>query len=212
MGVCTWVLCFALLQLSMKAYKKRHAELENPKEDDDETNKRELTVFAVCAHAAAVSDDAALYICLQNGQDTSILPTPRCSTRRRVSCWPSAGAAARYAQAVLQPAHRVRRADAGYEVLSVAMPQTGWLDHCQRCHILPRCWPDTAADREKSERREAYGFAPARQILTALAICVLPRRQDRHGVPPRWQCRAGIPGPTTWPIGAAPHHGSWRWR
>ena len=36
MGVCTWALCFALLQLSMKAYKKRHAELENPKEDDDE--------------------------------------------------------------------------------------------------------------------------------------------------------------------------------
>ena len=36
MGVCTWVLCFALLQLSMKAYKKCHAELENPKEDDDE--------------------------------------------------------------------------------------------------------------------------------------------------------------------------------
>lgn len=36
LGVCTWVLCFALLQLSMKAYKKRHAELENPKEEDDE--------------------------------------------------------------------------------------------------------------------------------------------------------------------------------
>ena len=36
MGVCTWVLCFALLQLIMKAYKKRHAELENPKEDNDE--------------------------------------------------------------------------------------------------------------------------------------------------------------------------------
>ena len=36
MGVCTGVLCFATLQLSMKAYKKRHAELENPKEDDDE--------------------------------------------------------------------------------------------------------------------------------------------------------------------------------
>lgn len=30
------VLCFALLQLIMQAYKKRHAELENPKEDDDE--------------------------------------------------------------------------------------------------------------------------------------------------------------------------------
>ena len=36
MGVCTGVLCFATLQLTMKAYKKRHAELENPKEDDDE--------------------------------------------------------------------------------------------------------------------------------------------------------------------------------
>ena len=36
MGASTWVLCFALLQLSMQAYKKRHAELENPKEDDDE--------------------------------------------------------------------------------------------------------------------------------------------------------------------------------
>ena len=36
MGTCTWVLCFAALQLSMKAYKKRHAELENPKEDDEE--------------------------------------------------------------------------------------------------------------------------------------------------------------------------------
>ena len=39
LGVCTGVLCFALLQLSMKAYKKRHAELENPKEDDDNENK-----------------------------------------------------------------------------------------------------------------------------------------------------------------------------
>lgn len=36
MGGCTWVLCFATLQLIMQAYKKRHAELENPKEDDDE--------------------------------------------------------------------------------------------------------------------------------------------------------------------------------
>ena len=36
MAACTWALCFALLQLSMQAYKKRHAELENPKEDDDE--------------------------------------------------------------------------------------------------------------------------------------------------------------------------------
>ena len=36
LGVCTWVLCFATLQLTMKGYKKRHAELENPEEDNDE--------------------------------------------------------------------------------------------------------------------------------------------------------------------------------
>ncbi|WP_294826365.1 DUF6773 family protein [uncultured Gemmiger sp.] len=39
MAACTWVLCFTALQLSMKAYKKRHAELENPKEDDEDENK-----------------------------------------------------------------------------------------------------------------------------------------------------------------------------
>ena len=35
MGVCTWVLCFALLQLSMKLTKSATLSLENPKEDDD---------------------------------------------------------------------------------------------------------------------------------------------------------------------------------
>ena len=36
MGACTWALTFVLLQIGMKFYQKRHAELENPKEDDDE--------------------------------------------------------------------------------------------------------------------------------------------------------------------------------
>ena len=36
MGACTWALTFALLQIGMKYYQKRHTELENPKEDDDE--------------------------------------------------------------------------------------------------------------------------------------------------------------------------------
>ena len=34
--VCTWVLCFCIAAAHLQAYKKRHAELENPKEDDDE--------------------------------------------------------------------------------------------------------------------------------------------------------------------------------
>lgn len=36
MGACTWALTFVLLQIGMKFYQKRHTELENPKEDDDE--------------------------------------------------------------------------------------------------------------------------------------------------------------------------------
>ena len=36
------------------------------------TNKRELTVFAVCAYAVPFLMMPLLYICLQNGLDTSI--------------------------------------------------------------------------------------------------------------------------------------------
>ena len=36
MGVCTFALTFAVFQICMKYYQKRHTELENPKENDDE--------------------------------------------------------------------------------------------------------------------------------------------------------------------------------
>ena len=36
MGACTFALTFVVFQICMKFYQKRHAELENPKEDDDE--------------------------------------------------------------------------------------------------------------------------------------------------------------------------------
>ena len=36
------------------------------------TSKRELTVFAVCAYAVPFLMMPLLYICLQNGQDTSV--------------------------------------------------------------------------------------------------------------------------------------------
>lgn len=35
-GACTFALALAVFQICMKFYQKRHAELENPKEDDDE--------------------------------------------------------------------------------------------------------------------------------------------------------------------------------
>ena len=36
MGVCTFALTLVVFQICMKFYQKRHTELENPKEDDDE--------------------------------------------------------------------------------------------------------------------------------------------------------------------------------
>ena len=36
MGACTFALMLAVFQICMKYYQKRHAELENPREDDDE--------------------------------------------------------------------------------------------------------------------------------------------------------------------------------
>ena len=54
------------------------------------TNKKELTVFAVCAYAVPFLMMPLLYICLQNGQDTSIFcQRPDVFTRRLVSCWRS---------------------------------------------------------------------------------------------------------------------------
>ncbi|MCO7110164.1 hypothetical protein NIA69_14965 [Gemmiger formicilis] len=87
MGVCTWVLCFALLQLSMKAYKNATLSWKTQRRTTMKTNKKELTVFALCAYAIPFLMMPLLYICLHNGRDTSILPTPKCSTRRRALCW-----------------------------------------------------------------------------------------------------------------------------
>lgn len=115
------------------------------------TNKKELTVFALCAYAIPFLMMPLLYICLQNGQDTSIFANAQ-------MFYPAAGVMLAFLLA--------RRPDTPkrfyslhivsavlmlvMSVLSVAMPQTGVADHCQRCHYY--CLGaglDTAADREK---------------------------------------------------------------
>ena len=92
------------------------------------TNKRELTVFAVCAYVVPFLMMPLLYICLQNGQDTSIFANAQ-------MFYPAAGVMLAFLLA--------RRPDTPkrfyslhivsavlmlvMSVLSVAMPQTGWL-------------------------------------------------------------------------------------
>ena len=92
------------------------------------TNKKELTVFALCAYAIPFLMMPLLYICLQNGQDTSIFANAQ-------MFYPAAGVMLAFLLA--------RRPDTPkrfyslhivsavlmlvMSVLSVAMPQTGWL-------------------------------------------------------------------------------------
>ena len=64
------------------------------------TNKKELTVFALCAYAIPFLMMPLLYICLQNGRDTSIFANAQMFYRRRALCWRSCWQDAGNAKAV----------------------------------------------------------------------------------------------------------------
>ena len=136
------------------------------------TNKKELTVFALCAYAIPFLMMPLLYICQQNGRDTSILPTPRCSTRQRALCWRFCWQDGRGRQSGLHPAHRGHCADARHE-RSVCVPAAGGLaEYCKLCHhYRVGAGLDLPADREKT-KREDYGLRLHGKLLTALVICV----------------------------------------
>ena len=135
------------------------------------TNKRELTVFAVCAYAVPFLMMPLLYICLQNGQDTSIFANAQ-------MFYPAAGVMLAFLLA--------RRPDTPkrfyslhivsavlmlvMSVLSVAMPQTGWLTIANVVIIIASVLGWILLLTEKKERREAYGLRLHGKFLTALAI------------------------------------------
>ena len=137
------------------------------------TNKKELTVFALCAYAIPFLMMPLLYICLQNGQDTSIFANAQ-------MFYPAAGVMLAFLLA--------RRPDTPkrfyslhivsavlmlvMSVLSVAMPQTGWLTIANVAIIIASVLGWILLLTEKKERREAYGLRLHGKFLTALAICV----------------------------------------
>ena len=53
------------------------------------TNKKELTVFALCAYAIPFLMMPLLYICLHNGQDTSIFANAQMARLVRPTACPS---------------------------------------------------------------------------------------------------------------------------
>ena len=137
------------------------------------TNKRELTVFAVCAYAVPFLMMPLLYICLQNGQDTSIFANAQ-------MFYPAAGVMLAFLLAKRQETpkrfYSLHIVSAVLmlvmSVLSVAMPQTGWLTIANVVIIIASVLGWILLLTEKKERREAYGLRLHGKFLTALAICV----------------------------------------
>ena len=132
----------------------------------------------------AVSDDAALihlpaeragykHFC----QRPDVLPGGGCYAGV------FAGKTAGDAKATLHPAHRGHCADARHE-RSVCVPAAGGLaEYCKLCHhYRVGAGLDLPADREKDKARRLRS-APARQIPDGVChLCLLPRRQNRHGL------------------------------
>lgn len=129
MGVCTWVLCFALLQLSMKAYKNATLSWKTQRRTTMKTNKKELTVFALCAYAIPFLMMPLLYICLQNGRDTSIFANAQ-------MFYPAAGVMLAFLLARRQGTPKrfyilhiaATALMLAMSVLSAFLPQEGWLN------------------------------------------------------------------------------------
>ena len=137
------------------------------------TNKRELTVFAVCAYAVPFLMMPLLYICLQNGRDTSIFANAQ-------MFYPAAGVMLAFLLA--------RRPDTPkrfyifyllvtaimlvMSVLSAAAPRGEWLYIANIVIVIASVLGWIFLLTEKKTKREAYGLRLHGKLLTALGICV----------------------------------------
>ncbi len=137
------------------------------------TNKRELTVFALCAYAIPFLMMPLLYICLQNGQDTSIFANSQ-------MFYPAAGVMLAFLMArrpdtpkrfyILHIAATVLMLV--MSILSVFMPQVGWLNIANFVIIIASVLGWILLLTEKKQKREAYGLRLHGKFLTALAVCI----------------------------------------
>ena len=137
------------------------------------TSKRELTVFAVCAYAVPFLMMPLLYICLHNGQDTSIFANAQ-------MFYPAAGVMLAFLLAKRQDIpkrfyilHLLATAIMLImSVLSAVMPQAPWLGIANFVIIIASVLGWIFLLTEKKEKREAYGLRLHGKLLTALGICV----------------------------------------
>ena len=137
------------------------------------TNKKELTVFTLCAYAVPFLMMPLLYICLQNGQDTSIFANAQ-------MFYPAAGVMLAFLLAKRQDIpkrfyilHLLATAIMLImSVLSAVMPQAPWLGIANLVIIIASVLGWIFLLSEKKEKREAYGLRLHGKLLTALGICV----------------------------------------
>ena len=137
------------------------------------TNKKELTVFALCAYAIPFLMMPLLYICLHNGQDTSIFANAQ-------MFYPAAGVMLAFLSAKRQDTPKrfyilylaAAAVMLAASVLSAVMPQAAWLGITNLVIILASVLGWIFLLTEKKEKREAYGLRLHGKALTALGICV----------------------------------------
>ena len=136
------------------------------------TNKKELTVFALCAYAIPFLMMPLLYICLQNGRDTSIFANAQ-------MFYPAAGVMLAFLLArrqgtpkrlyILHIAATVLML--AMSVLSAFLPQEGWLNIANFVIIIASVLGWIFLLTEKKTKREDYGLRLHGKFLTAFAIC-----------------------------------------
>lgn len=137
------------------------------------TNKKELTVFALCAYAIPFLMMPLLYICLHNGQDTGIFANAQ-------MFYPAAGVMLAFLLAKRQDTPKrfyilylvAAAVMLAASVLSAVMPQAAWLGIANLVIIIASVLGWIFLLTEKKEKRETYGLRLHGKFLTALGICV----------------------------------------
>ena len=136
------------------------------------TNKKELTVFALCAYAIPFLMMPLLYICLQNGRDTSIFANAQ-------MFYPAAGVMLAFLLARRQGKPKrfyilhiaATALMLAMSVLSAFLPQEGWLNIANFVIIIASVLGWIFLLTEKKTKREDYGLRLHGKFLTAFAIC-----------------------------------------
>ena len=132
----------------------------------------------------SVSDDAALYICLQNGRDTSIFANAQ-------MFYPAAGVMLAFLLArrqgtpkrFLHPAHRGHCTDARHERSVCVSAAGGLAEYCKLCHHYRVVLGWIFLLTEKKTKARRLRSAPAWQIPDGVChLRLFPCGQDRYGL------------------------------